>query len=645
MLLCAIRARRSRDGLAILVAHPHRGMQADPVDGGAQRLAGPVLARHRTLERQHLLSGAGAEGDAVSDGCRPQWPQRASLLVVGIRLGQVSLECGAHWPYQESAARDLARHDAGPSALHNNCLGKHSGFVCLGCQLQGARAGCAACRGALPPAVAVPPSGIIDAPLTGRVIETATHGVPAAHDAAGDIETQIPEALMDRLPAALRHDAEVKGDAAPPALLPYPKLPLSMFKPRKVSGKLLAYASPDSTFAVTKRLLDSARDSIVIGIYDFHADYVKETLKLAMRRGVSVSLMLDTNSADEATVFDELAALGAECVRAPSSSSGNPIKYFGNAHEKIIVVDRQIVMIQSGNWSENSIPFNEGDGVVIGSFATGNRDMGIAVHSAELATFFADLVARDMRLAQGLPPDVVLPPDAVTTTTASPAAEIFFEAAPPAIPVVLFKSLTITPDTPVRITPVVTPENFHTTARAFLRSASTSLRIQQQYIRGGQSAVEEMLSEIDTARSNHADLVIRIIVSPKFLFGANRTNFLDAMDRFGLEFDEHWRFLSPQHFVHCHNKLIVVDDEKVLLGSQNWSTTGVKSNREASLLVEHAAIAAYFAEIFDADWALSEPGAAPSIEIAGLQTGGLVAPIEFCRGGVVISSTRDYQDV
>jgi phosphatidylserine/phosphatidylglycerophosphate/cardiolipin synthase-like enzyme len=44
-----------------------------------------------------------------------------------------------------------------------------------------------------------------------------------------------------------------------------------------------------------------------------------------------------------------------------------------------------------------------------------------------------------------------------------------------------------------------------------------------------------------------------------------------------------------------------VDDERVLLGSQNWSTTGLLTNREASLLVDHAGIASYFAGIFDSD--------------------------------------------
>jgi phosphatidylserine/phosphatidylglycerophosphate/cardiolipin synthase-like enzyme len=463
---------------------------------------------------------------------------------------------------------------------------------------------------------------------------------------AGSVSPAAPDAtLLERLPEALRRDAEHEGTStAPPALLPYPRLPDSMLQPRMVSGRLMAYASPDSTYAVTKRLIDSAQSSIVIGIYDFHADYMKELLKKAMKRGVSVSLMLDTNSADESSVFDELTELGAHCVRAPSQSAGNPIAFFGNAHEKIIAIDGEIVMIQSGNWSENSIPFNEGDGVVIGAFEQGNRDMGIAVHSPDLAQFFAELVARDMRLAQGLPPDVP-PATIVATPVTSRASELFFEAAPPDVPVSLFQSLTVTPSAPVAVTPVITPENFHGVAKDFLGAAKHSIRIEQQYIRGGQENVEALLKEIAKAREDHPELIVRIIVSPKFLTGANRERFFKAMSDFHFDFDEHFRFLSPDHFVHCHNKLIVVDDERVLLGSQNWSTTGLLTNREASLLVDHSGIASYFAGIFDADWTMSEPVPAPPGTVPGLAAAAIADPLDFAKGGVVISAVRDYTDV
>src|SRR5580704_10954170 len=39
------------------------------------------------------------------------------------------LECGAHWPLGEGAARALARSGGTPNALHNTCSGKHAGFI------------------------------------------------------------------------------------------------------------------------------------------------------------------------------------------------------------------------------------------------------------------------------------------------------------------------------------------------------------------------------------------------------------------------------------------------------------------------------------------------------------------------------------
>src|SRR6267154_1654993 len=40
-----------------------------------------------------------------------------------------TLECGCHQPLGEQAALDLAASHQAPTALHNNCSGKHAGFV------------------------------------------------------------------------------------------------------------------------------------------------------------------------------------------------------------------------------------------------------------------------------------------------------------------------------------------------------------------------------------------------------------------------------------------------------------------------------------------------------------------------------------
>jgi len=45
------------------------------------------------------------------------------------------LECGAHWPYHEETARNIARRQEGPTNLNNNCSGKHAGMVSVATHL------------------------------------------------------------------------------------------------------------------------------------------------------------------------------------------------------------------------------------------------------------------------------------------------------------------------------------------------------------------------------------------------------------------------------------------------------------------------------------------------------------------------------
>ena len=51
------------------------------------------------------------------------------------------LECGAQWPKRIEDQRDLQVKGMTPTAIHNNCSGKHSGFICLSCHLGAEPAG------------------------------------------------------------------------------------------------------------------------------------------------------------------------------------------------------------------------------------------------------------------------------------------------------------------------------------------------------------------------------------------------------------------------------------------------------------------------------------------------------------------------
>lgn len=53
----------------------------------------------------------------------------AANILERIGLTESDLECGPHWPYDLKCGGKLARSGETPTRLHNNCSGKHAGFL------------------------------------------------------------------------------------------------------------------------------------------------------------------------------------------------------------------------------------------------------------------------------------------------------------------------------------------------------------------------------------------------------------------------------------------------------------------------------------------------------------------------------------
>jgi L-asparaginase II len=64
----------------------------------------------------------------------PAHVEGVSRMLAKVGLDVSALACGAHWPIYQPAAFALSKNGA-PSALHNNCSGKHAGFLCLACAM------------------------------------------------------------------------------------------------------------------------------------------------------------------------------------------------------------------------------------------------------------------------------------------------------------------------------------------------------------------------------------------------------------------------------------------------------------------------------------------------------------------------------
>jgi L-asparaginase II len=111
----------------------------------------PVFPRSAVKVLQALplvASGAaeafGLDDEALALACASHAGEPAHVATAAGMLAKAgvtadALECGAHWPYREPVQRAMAARGETPSALHNNCSGKHAGFVCVGCHMAGSR--------------------------------------------------------------------------------------------------------------------------------------------------------------------------------------------------------------------------------------------------------------------------------------------------------------------------------------------------------------------------------------------------------------------------------------------------------------------------------------------------------------------------
>jgi L-asparaginase II len=130
------------------VESQHRGAWV-VADTGGKLLAGAgdvraaYFARStlKSLQALPLLESGAAErfglGDdelvlaLASHSGEPCHTERVARLLARLGLTPAALQCGPQQPMDRAAREALIRAGAAPSALHNNCSGKHAGFLAL----------------------------------------------------------------------------------------------------------------------------------------------------------------------------------------------------------------------------------------------------------------------------------------------------------------------------------------------------------------------------------------------------------------------------------------------------------------------------------------------------------------------------------
>lgn len=105
----------------------------------------PVFPRSavKLLQALPLVASGAAEAYRLSDAelalaCashsgEPEHVATAAGVLAKLGLDVGALECGTQWPSREPVLRGMLARGEVASPLHNNCSGKHAGFLCVAC--------------------------------------------------------------------------------------------------------------------------------------------------------------------------------------------------------------------------------------------------------------------------------------------------------------------------------------------------------------------------------------------------------------------------------------------------------------------------------------------------------------------------------
>ena len=420
-----------------------------------------------------------------------------------------------------------------------------------------------------------------------------------------------------------------------------------------VSGalSLLCHASPDAGWANLKKFFAGVKKTLTVAMYDFSAPYIYEAIDGVMQKADGPFILnLDRKSnpkrKGEMTEDQVESGFRKSLEDKFEYSTAAVGTLFPNAyHIKVAVRDGNAFWQSSGNWQKSNQPEedpadlseNEKRRLLSGH----NREWHIISDNAKLAKTFEAYIQFDVsevkrvaatRGLEMLLPELVMPPE--EEVRAAKKVMIF--------PAKLFK---FTSADPVKVQPVLTPDNYGEHVLKLIQSAKKTLYFQNQYIKiyktfpdnRGKPGLKDLVDAL-LERMN-AGVDVKIILRNE----GDVRGMLQGLKTFGFDM-ERVKLLGG-----CHNKGIVVDSKAAMVSSQNYSADGVRFNRDAGLIIYHPKVAKYFEQIFLYDWesraiqkAGGERGAMPLLrEVADAAPAGTRAAR---KAAPVIAWDQFYED-
>ena len=440
---------------------------------------------------------------------------------------------------------------------------------------------------------------LADTPRGNTPIELQTANFPLERNLKGQLISPQVDKAVARVRPRRPGEAQV-GVAKGPT---YEKLPPDTFKAITDKFKVTCFASPDAGWPTLQPFLAGVKTKLTVGMFEFTAPHIVEVV-ITQMKGKTLNLVLDDPHYDttmreqtnDATQLQLAKALGAGLKfawAAEGADKHNRIHLFPAAyHIKVAVADRSAFFLSSGNFNSTNQPdlnpLHALTSIQKMELRKSDRDWHVIVEHAGLSGMFEDLILRDFKQATpGQQP--AQPPNLKGSgNTPGKVPSKFFQAK-------IFEGQ-------MTVQPALTPDNYVHVILPLIQRAK-KFRMQTQYIKPSskfaddvklpieqRSILEQLINAVSVLIKNkvHVQIILDSRVTPTMIENLQMFGGIDGST------------IRRQHS--AHNKGMIIDDETVVVGSQNWSTEGVDSNRDASIAVKNQGVAAYFGEIFDNDW-------------------------------------------
>ncbi len=319
----------------------------------------------------------------------------------------------------------------------------------------------------------------------------------------------------------------------------------------------------------------SAGRSIDASIYLLTSSDLVSAMCQTAKNGVKIRVLaegtpLGTDISTEIGLLKTLSDAGAE-VRLinPEGCSDYRFLYL---HSKYIVIDGKTTIVTSENWTKSNL----GDG--------GNRGWGIVASSAELAGYFEGVFENDFSLEYG---------DVVPFREAYPNAKTVTNFSVNEVPEYIKKEVS------AKVFPVFSPDDSFSALRTFIRSAEVRVYAEQMDLGStmADSAGDTPIGWLADAAEYGVD--VRFILDTSQSNGETHQNFVNQISN--ATFVKAIGVSGTEKFDLIHNKGVIADD-KVWVGSVNWTANSLLRNREAALIVDSPYVAEYFASLFKEDF-------------------------------------------